>query len=125
MSSSAYTFASTVTVCLRWSNTTSASVQHQRQVGDADRIGVRLAERLDRAHQVVGEHPHRAAGERRQIGQRRRPEPAELGPDERIRIARIAKRPAQHLPRAEADERVAADPALIGGLEQERGSLFA
>ena len=31
--------------------------QHQRQVGQADRVGVRLAERLDRAHEVVAEQP--------------------------------------------------------------------
>ena len=41
--------------------------EHQREVGQAERIGVRLAERLDRAHEVVGEEPDRAAGERRQV----------------------------------------------------------
>ena len=40
---------------------------HQRHVGQADRVGVGLAERLDGAHQVVAEEADRAAGERRQL----------------------------------------------------------
>ena len=95
--------------------------QHQRQVGDAERVGVGLAERLDGAHEVVGEHPDRAAGERRQVGAAaRRRKPRQLLRGQRVRIAGIAERPAQHLARAEADERVAADAALVGRLEQER-----
>ena len=94
--------------------------QHQRQVGHADRVGVRLAERLDGAHEVVGEHADRAAGERRQVRERRGVEAVELRGGERVRVAGIAERPAQHLARAEADERVAPDAALVGRLEQER-----
>ena len=45
---------------------------HQRHVGQPERVGVRLAERLDRAHQVVAEEADRAAGERRQALDRRR-----------------------------------------------------
>ena len=40
--------------------------EHQRHVGQAERVGVRLAERLDGAHEVVAEEADRAAGERRQ-----------------------------------------------------------
>ncbi len=36
-------------------------------------------------------------------------------------IAGVAERPAQHLARADADERVAPEAALLGRLEQERG----
>ena len=45
---------------------------HQRHVGQAERVGVGLAERLDRAHQVVAEEADGAAGERRQALDRRR-----------------------------------------------------
>ena len=45
--------------------------EHQRHVGQPQRVGTGLAERLDRAHQVVAEEPDRAAGERRRVGQRR------------------------------------------------------
>ncbi len=38
--------------------------QHQRHVGQADGIGVGVAQRLDRAHEVVAEVADRAAGER-------------------------------------------------------------
>ena len=40
---------------------------HQRHVGQADRIGIRLGERLDRADQVVAEEADGPAGERRQL----------------------------------------------------------
>ena len=39
---------------------------HQRHVGQAERVGVWLAKRLDRAHEVVAEEANGAAGERRQ-----------------------------------------------------------
>ena len=45
--------------------------EHQRHVGQPERVGVGLAERLDGAHEVVAEEADRAAGERRQVGQRR------------------------------------------------------
>ena len=45
--------------------------EHQRQVGEADRVRVGLGEPLDRAHAVVAEEAHGAARERRQAGQRR------------------------------------------------------
>ena len=88
--------------------------QHQREVGQPDRIRVGRAERLNRADQVVGEQAHRATGERRQVGQGRDPQAAELGLGERVRIALVAERPAQHLARAKADERVAPDAPLVG-----------
>ena len=50
-----------------WSNATSSVGDHQRHVGQADRIGIRLASWLDRADQVVAEEPDRPAGERRQL----------------------------------------------------------
>ena len=99
--------------------------QHQREVGNAELVRVGLAERLDRADEVVGEHADGAAGERRQVGQRRRAEPAQLGLGQRVRVTGIAERPAQHVPGTEADERVAPDPALVGRLEQERRSVVA
>ena len=40
---------------------------HQCHVGEAELIGVGLAERLDRAHQVVAEEADGAACERRQV----------------------------------------------------------
>ena len=88
--------------------------QHQRQVGNADRVWVWLAELFDGAHEVVGEHPNRAAGEWRQVGQRRDIEAAELCSGQRVRVARIAERPAQHAAGPEADERVAPDSPLVG-----------
>ena len=39
---------------------------HQRHVGQPERVGIRLAERLDRADQVVAEEADGAAGEGRQ-----------------------------------------------------------
>ena len=41
---------------------------HQRQVGEAERVGVRLAERLDGADEVVAEQADGAAGERQPLG---------------------------------------------------------
>jgi hypothetical protein len=65
--------------------------QHQSQVGHADRVGVRLAERLDRTDEVVGKQPDGAAGEGRQIGQRRGLDRAELGGRQGIRIAAVTQ----------------------------------
>ena len=106
---------------------------HQRQVGQAERVGVRLAERLDRAHEVVAEEADRAAGERRQLLRLGDREPAEDLGGRAVRVGdgaarrprrrglgQRAVRPAQLEPRAEAEERVAAEPALLGRLEQER-----
>ncbi len=97
--------------------------EHERHVGQAHRVGVGRAERLDRAHEVVAEVADRAAGERRQVrvaGQARAPD---LLGGERVRVAGVAERPAQHVAGPEADERPAPDPlALLGGLQQERGA---
>ncbi len=105
---------------------------HQRHVGQPERVRVGLAERLDRADQVVAEEADRAAGERRQPLDRRRPVAGEVLGDGRIGVRRVHRRaavlaqravaPAQHRARADADERVAADLALLGRLEQEAGS---
>ncbi len=78
--------------------------EHQRHVGQADRSGVGLAERLHRAHEVVAEVAHRAAGERRHLGERRLAERAHLGGGQRVGVAPVAQRPAHHLARAHADE---------------------
>ncbi len=95
--------------------------EHQRHVRQAQRVGVRLAERLDGPHEVVREEPDGTAGERRQIGQRRlRPAP-DLRGGQRIRVARVAERPAQHRPRPDPDEAVAPDALpLLGRLQEER-----
>ena len=41
--------------------------EHQRHVGQPERVRAGLAERLDRAHEVVAEEADRAAGERRRV----------------------------------------------------------
>ncbi len=41
--------------------------QHQRHVGQPDRIGPGISERLHRAHEVVAEEAHRAAREGRRV----------------------------------------------------------
>ena len=61
--------------------------EHQREVREPEAIGIGRAERLDAAHEVVAEDPDRAAGERRQIGQRRLREASHLGRSERVGIA--------------------------------------
>ena len=114
---------------------------HQRQVGQAERVGVRLAQRLDRPHQVVAEEADGAADERRQPLDRGRPVGGEPLADRGVGVGRgvLAQRrragggtlaapfreralaPAQDRARAQADERVAADLALLGRLEQEAG----
>ena len=98
--------------------------EHQRHVGQAEHVRVRLAERLDGADEVVAEVADRAAGERRQIRQRRLPVAADLARRDLVRVAVVAERPPHDGARAHADERVAPDAlALLGGLEQERGRL--
>ena len=66
--------------------------EHQRHVGQPDRVGVRLAQRLDRAHAVVAEEADRAARERRQAGQRRLAVARDLGGGERVGIAAVGQR---------------------------------
>ena len=65
-SSSAKAQAMIVSSWRRWSKTSSSVGDHQRHVGQPERVGVGLAERLDRADQVVAEEADGAAGERRQ-----------------------------------------------------------
>ena len=98
--------------------------EHQRHVRQPDGVGVGVAQRLDRAHEVVAEEADRAAGERRRLGERRLAEGADLGGGQRVGVAAVAQRPAHDLARAHADEAEAPDAlALLGGLEQEGGEL--
>ena len=100
--------------------------QHQREVGQPDRVLVRRAERLDRAHAVVAEEADRAARERRQAGQRRLALALHLGGGERVRVAAVGEAPAHDPARPVADERPAPDAlALLGRLEQERRARAA
>ncbi len=104
---------------------------HQRHVGQAERIGVGLAQRLDRADQVVAEEADGAAGERRQALDRGEPVGGKPLGDSGVGVGRLARvalavaqhavAPAQERARADADERVATDLALLGRLEQEAG----
>ena len=64
---------------------------HQREIRHADRVWVRCAQRLDGAHQVVGEHAHRPARERRQPFDWRRPEALEFGGRQCVGVAGIAQ----------------------------------
>ena len=90
--------------------------------GSPSGSGSGVAERLDRAHEVVAEEAHGAAGERRaRRPHRRLAEAGDVLGGERVGITAVAERPAQHRARAKADERLAPDAlALLGGLEQER-----
>ena len=97
--------------------------EHQRHVGQADRVRVRAGQPLDGAHAVVAEEADRAAGERDRLVGRRLPEAPDLVRGERVRVAAVGQRPAHDLARLVADERPAADAlALLGRLEQERRS---
>ena len=97
--------------------------EHQRQVGQPDRIRVRRAQRLDGAHAVVAEEADGAAGERRQAGDRRLAVALDLVRRQRVRVAPVGEHPAHDAPRPVADERPAADAlALLGRLEQEGGA---
>jgi hypothetical protein len=97
--------------------------EHQRHVGQADRVRVRAGEALDGAHAVVAEDADGAAGERREVGADGL---AVLGHGvggERVRVAAVAERPAQHAARLVADERPAADGLpLLRRLQQEGGA---
>jgi hypothetical protein len=98
--------------------------EHQRHVGQPDDVGVRVAQGLDRAHEVVAEEPDRAAGERRRLGERRLAESADLGGSQRVGVAGVAERPAHDLARAHADEAEAPDALpLLGGLQEEGWEL--
>ena len=96
--------------------------EHQRHVRQPDRVGVRLAQRLDRAHEVVAEVADGAAGERRHVRPRRLAVARDLGGGVAVGIGGlVAQRPAHDLARAHPDEAVAPDLlAALGGLEQER-----
>ena len=116
---------------------------HQRHVGEADRVGVGRAQRgLDRAHQVVAEEADRAAGERRQllglgdlvaaevlgdravgVGDLGGPGRLVVWAGAALVLAQDPVAPAQDRPRAEAEEGEAAEAALLGGLEQEGGAV--
>ena len=94
--------------------------QHERHVGQADRVGVDGRQALDGAHAVVAEEADRAAREGDRLVGRRLPEAADLGRRQRVRVAAVGQAPAHHLARLVADERPAADAlALLGRLEQE------
>ena len=109
---------------------------HQRHVGRADVVGVRLGQALDGAHEVVAEHADRAARERRQVVERRQAVAGQVVGDgaERVGPVELALRAVQLASRRasvpskrriargpEAEERVAAEAlALLGRLEQER-----
>jgi hypothetical protein len=96
--------------------------QHQRHVREPDGVGVDVRQPLDGAHAVVAEEPHRAAGEGDRLLDRRLAVLGDLGRGQRVGVAAVGQRPAQHLARLVADERPAADAlALLGRLEQERG----
>ena len=102
---------------------------HQRHVRDADVVGVRIADRrLGVADQVVAEHAHGAARERRQVGQRGGLVLVELARDCQIgvrpQIAHLAAYGEDAVvepdrgPRLDAQERPAADTlTLLGGLD--------
>ena len=107
---------------------------HQRQVGKPERIRIGRAEVLDRAHEVVAEDADRPAGERRQLVAVGKPVAVEQPGDRTVGIVLVglldpvalvdgqpALRPADHRVRAEAEERVAAEAPLLGGLEEVRG----
>jgi hypothetical protein len=100
---------------------------HQREVGDAEVVGVRLANgRLGRAHQVVAEQAHGAPRERRQALHRRQPVLLELLRDGLVGIVGIARVHADHRARLHAEERPAPEALpLLGRLQQERRSLAA
>ena len=95
--------------------------QHERHVRQPDRIRVDVRQALDGPHAVVAEEADRAAREGDRLLGRSLAEARDLGRRERVRVAALGQRPAQHLARLVADERPAADAlALLGRLEQER-----
>ena len=96
---------------------------HQRHVGQAERVGVRRVQRLDGPHQVVTEEPDSAAVER--MGGVERCDP--LGADEivrePIRVAVVPERPPQRPMGHETEVRVAPKPPLLGRLQEERRTV--
>ena len=95
--------------------------EHQRHVGQPERVGVGSGSALDGAHAVVAEEADRAARERGRLRRRRLAVARDLGRRERVGVAAVGERPAQHAARLVADERPAPDAlALLGRLEQER-----
>ena len=68
--------------------------QHQRHVGQLERVGIGGGERLDGAHQVVGEETHRTALKRRRVGHRRLAEASHVVGRQHVRVAAVAGRPA-------------------------------
>jgi hypothetical protein len=78
------------------------------------------------SHEVVGEEAHGAARERGQAGQRGLAVALHLGGGQGVGVPPVPFRPRDDLARAEADEGVAPDAlALLGRLQQERGSVLA
>ena len=71
---------------------------HQRHVGEADRVGVRLAERLDGADQVVAEEADGAAGERRQLLRLRDLETGEVVRHRRVGVGGLGDPVRRRLP---------------------------
>jgi hypothetical protein len=97
--------------------------EHQRHVGQADRVRVGAGQPLDGAHAVVAEESYGAARERDRLFHGRLAEAPDLVGGQRVRVAAVGQRPAHDLARLVADERPAADAlALLGRLEQERGA---
>jgi hypothetical protein len=92
---------------------------HHGQLRHACVVGVRLADRRLRApREVVAEHPHGAAGERRQPVQRGDPVAGELLVHQPVRVRVLAAGEPDHGARPEAEERPAPDLlALLGRLE--------
>ena len=96
---------------------------HQRHVGEPERVRVRLPELLHRAHEVVAEEPHGPAGERRELPERGEVEAVDQLGGGRVGIAVVAQRPAQRRVGAKAQERIAAQPSLLGRFEQMGGAI--
>ncbi len=108
---------------------------HERQVGEADRVRVGRAQRFNRAHEVIAEESDGAARKRRQgLGAGHRVARQALG-NRAVWVSHLAVdllgvatdsqqaiAPAQLLSWPKAEERVATEAALLGGLEQERRS---
>ena len=105
---------------------------HQSHVGEADGVGIRLAQRLDRADQVVAEDADGPAGERRQVSCVRELVARQVAAHlavwivdlaDRVRLgvgrhiaaplAELPARVAQHRARPKAEERVAAQAPLL------------
>ena len=100
--------------------------EHQRHVGQADHVRVGLREALDGAHAVEAEEADGAAAERRQAGDLGLAVRRDRLAGDRVRVSAVVEAPADHVLRAPADERPAADLlALLGGLEQEGGTVAA